>query len=586
MVMKLVALVLLAVALATTDARRLSWEDMVSGSGDMSMGYPIYPGAGAYPTAKAVASASAYPSAYPAYPTYPTDAVGGDAAAGYPYPAHYPAYPVDPKVDTDEEEEEEEKPHPGCFFKTDFSCEPKKCGGEECKFPNKCTTVKKLVEKEVVIDAPCPYPKLACKEILTPCGPEKDELNCKFDETCESEEVCKKEPYAYGPYYKLICEDKFSCEKIDPKVCETVEHQVCIARDPKAADPGFFNGYALGWQPGYKYGMKCGDKVCQYGSFCATCEVEVCKENVIPKEAAKCGFDPNKKVPTFCPPGHMCVELCPQIKKKVVEVVEEDVCVHPYDAHYPISYQPVVCGDKKCAPGYECKEETCELCPYYYPYGYADAAADDSAEYPTYGYPYPGYPTYPYADAAADDSAEYPTYGYPYPGYPTYPYEGVDSSADDMKTDPTYGYPYYPYAQPMDVSSNGDNGDNGGYYVPYKPTTGGSGMKDPHDYAVYEPVPKVDDKEEKKGKKSTAYSASTATAEPDKVSVWGESKTAGDGSATFKATAKVPDEDDGNKLLAKIIGGSGPDDTSVDCYTESADGISLCDGVAAHDEDD
>lgn len=579
--MKPVALVLLAVALATVNARRLSWEDMAGG--DMSMGYPVYPGAGALPT---------YPGAYPAQASAGAKAVASASAAAYPhpYPARYPAYPVDPKVDT---EEEEDKPHPGCFFKTDFSCEPKKCGDEECKFPNKCATVKKLVEKEVVVDVPCRYPKLACKEIATTCGPEEDGLKCKFDETCESEEVCEKKPYAYGPYFKLVCKDKFSCKKIDPTVCETVEHKVCISRDPKAADPGFYNGYSLGWVPDWKFGMKCGDKVCQYGSYCATCEVEVCKENVIPKEAAKCGFDPAKKVPTFCPPGHMCVELCPQIKKKVTEVVEEEVCVSPYDAKYPVAYQPVVCGDKKCAPGYECKEETCELCPYYYPYGYASPEdnGDDSAVDPTYGYGYPAY-GYPYpteAATAGDEMTAGPTYGYPdYTAYP-YPYPtDIATNGDDMTADPKYAYipQPYPYPEPTDLSSNGGSDDPHDYYV--VPADISADKKvDPHyDYLYLKPDVAAEDD----GKKSTAFSSSKATATPDEVTVWGTSKTTGDGSASFKAKATVPDDKGADKLFAKITGSSGPGDdgagvATVNCGTKSSDGTANCDGTASHDED-
>eukprot|EP00803_Ostreobium_quekettii_P004410 evm.model.scf_3775.1 EVM.evm.TU.scf_3775.1 scf_3775:816-5470(-) len=283
---------------------------------------------------------------------------------------------------------------------------------------------------------------------------------------------------AYGDGYKPACKDTFTCEKIDPKVCKTETHLVCVERDPKSAEPGYYQGYPLGWQPGYVAGQKCGDTVCSGGSFCATCEVEVCLDAVLEKDAARCGYDA-KGVPTFCPSGHMCTELCPPEKKYVTVEVEESVCVSPSDVTYAdeVAAAATTCGPNKCLPGYECANAPVKVCGPS-PTGVDGASGDDPSGYYFYYDPngsedskdMPGYYFYPHDEAGDDSGCGY--YRYPRPesaspqaAYPTppaprpyYSYPSLPTAGGSGAGSP----PYYSYGYPSGYSTPSSTGGNSG----------------------------------------------------------------------------------------------------------------------------
>lgn len=403
---------------------------------------------------------------------------------------------------------------------------------------------------------------------------------------------------AYGAY-KVACKDTYSCEEVDPKVCKTVTHEVCVKKDPKDGDPGLYKGYSLGWAPGYQYGQSCGGTVCDAGSFCATCEVEVCKEAVMEKDAAQCGYDA-KGVPTFCPAGHMCTELCAPVKKYIAVEVEVPVCVDPTDETYADEVAAAVteCGPHKCLPGYECNSAPVKVCG-----AYEDPAEEDDEEDKLHGYYFyydpdaseddvedvmPGYHYYPH-DAAGDasgcgyylyyqpdievDDEEEKTVPYYYyaakpaaadPVDPYYYYYYHDPAADDKAAKPYY------YSYPYGYKDGADKGGDPYYHYTYP---------DPSKHYYHEkPDPWVDS-----STASTAKVQSVAKSDGDSVYVWGDSKTTGDATGSFDAHASSGDD-----TYADITGGSGAGDdhkgyANVDCSTAAKDGkVAGCDGSANH----
>jgi len=405
---------------------------------------------------------------------------------------------------------------------------------------------------------------------------------------------------AYGPY-KVICKDTFSCEEVDPKVCKTVTHEVCVKKDPKTYEPGYYNGYLMDWTPGYEYGQPCGGTVCDPGSFCATCEVEVCKDAVMEKDAAQCGYDA-KGVPTFCPAGHMCTELCAPIKKYIAVEVEVPVCVDPTDETYAdeVAAAATECGPHKCLPGYECNSGLVKVCGgypeevdpeeeklhgYYFYYDPKATAEDVQEAMPGYHF-YPhdaagdaagcGYYLYPQLDIEVEVEEEnvVPYYYYPSPvaeedvdPYHYYNYYASPVVDDTDETPYYYGHPYVPKVSPEDEDDGKDP-----YYLTDPYYSGKDYYYDKHDpWVASSPSPKAG--------KVQAVSKSNG----DSVYVWGSSETTGDASGSFDAHASSGDD-----TYADITGGSGLGDddkayANVDCDTASADGkVAGCDGTATH----
>ncbi|CAD7701936.1 unnamed protein product, partial [Ostreobium quekettii] len=410
---------------------------------------------------------------------------------------------------------------------------------------------------------------------------------------------------AYPYPGKVACKDVYSCEAVDPKVCKTVTHEVCVKKDPKSYAPGYYKGYPLGWAPGYKYGQPCGGSVCDPGSFCATCEVEVCKDAVLEKDAAQCGYDA-KGVPTFCPAGHMCTELCAPVKKYIAVEVQVPVCVDPTDETYADEVAAGVtdCGPHKCLPGYECNSAPVKVCGAYedpaeeeaddtlhgYYFFYDPTATEDAADDTMPGYYfYPhdaagdasgcGYYLYPQPDISVDEDVKTVPYYYYYPSpaeqaapmdpyYYYYPAPTTDNSAD---TPYYYGYPYAP---------KDDYSTDPHYYYPYPEPE--PAAQDPYYYKPAPVDPYYTYAPEAPATKPGTVSA-VAKSDGKNVYVWGSSDTTGDANATFNAYAGA-----GEDTYAEVDGGSGPGadgkgKANVYCDTAAADGkVAGCDGSATH----